>query len=141
MNRLKKLKDKKGFTLMETLIAGALGILVVMGAIFLPATIFKAARNYGETINQRQDIQVILTTMKKDLMETGGVIITDNTISVGDRDYVFKEDGVYRDELQISGSQFLIMERDGFFSLIAENDMELHFNFDGSSFSGGDTNG
>ena len=89
--------NKKGYTLIEVLIALTLTIPIVYGVITVPTTIMKEYNDLQELISSINDSNVIRTSLTTDIQGGKVVAIDDNTLTIGEKIYRFSEEGLKRD--------------------------------------------
>lgn len=120
--------NNKGFTLIELLVTLAFTSFIVYSVISMPTQLIRDYYEYKTLIQETGDLNKIRTALSNDL-ENGVVNQLDNNIiQVGNKRYIFNEDGLYRDNVKVTEEELFYEISDG--CLIVYNDnIRLIYNF------------
>lgn len=129
--------NNKGFTVVELIMAIALTLTVVYGAIVIPTQMMRDYSEYNELVQETSDLNKIKKALSKDLE---GVIVKElnfNTLQIGKSVYRFNQDGLYRES---NGNNIKLSEQGVYYSIenkilnIYNDSMDLKYSIGNSSF-------
>ena len=89
--------NKKGYTLIEVLIAVAITIPIAYGVITVPTTLMKEYNELQELTSSINDSNVIRTALTTDIQGGKVTAIDANNLAIGEKIYRFSEAGLQRD--------------------------------------------
>jgi len=129
--------NNKGFTVVELIMAIALTLTVVYGAIVIPTQMMGDYLEYNELVQETSDLNKIKKALSKDLE---GVVVKElnfNTLQIGKSVYRFNQDGLYREN---NGNNIKLSEQGVYYSIenkilnIYNDNMDLKYSIGNSSF-------
>ena len=129
--------NNKGFTVVELIMAIALTLTVVYGAIVIPTQMMRDYSAYDELVQETSDLNKIKKALSKDLE---GVVVKElnfNTLQIGKSVYRFNQDGLYREN---NGNNIKLSEQGVYYSIenkilnIYNDNMDLKYSIGNSSF-------
>ena len=89
--------NKKGYTLIEVLIALTLTIPIAYGVITVPTTLMKEYNELQELTSSINDSNVIRASLTTDIQGGKVTAIDANNLAIGEKIYRFSESGLQRD--------------------------------------------
>lgn len=114
--------NKKGYTLIEVIIALTLTIPIVYGVITVPTTIMKEYNDLQELTSTINDSNVIRAALTTDIQGGKVEAIDDNTLAIGEKIYRFSESGLQRDN---HGNVSKLSDEEYFYDLLLDDKL-LH---------------
>lgn len=96
------MQDESGVTLPELLIVMTLSVGVLTALIYAPLRIGDSYSNYSQEVRMNDASQLIQTALHNDLVNHLVVDETTDGFSIGANQYRFTQEGLYRNDIQLS---------------------------------------
>ena len=99
---MKLMNDESGYTLMEVMVTLLLSVGVMITIVFIPLRISESYRNYTQEFRTNMASHRVQKTLNDDIRTYYHVVENAEGLEIGGNQYFFKEDGLYRDNIQVS---------------------------------------
>lgn len=88
--------NKKGFTLLEVMLATSMSLIVLYAVILIPNRIVMSYNGYQQEVTLNVTAHRVTSAIHTDLRQSPQIILTDEGFDIGDRSYAVNDEGILR---------------------------------------------